>query len=427
MIRIREIVNAFQGLVGWEQSRAREYTIGEELTQTDSGLYFQEAHPVLTLRAMKAIMPKDYVYPEYNLRKTYSKGDVVAYEEELYRSVVDGNTGHSVLDSDYWELYHALTEYISKLTDSGIKAVVQRFITEKVVGLETKNIIDRRTLFDGTGRIENRTPNKGHLVGFEITPIRANGATMKIERIGLQFTGNIGKVKVYLFHSSHREPVWVKEFNYTATRGTYQWFDLPETYLPYFSHDFNSGGSWYLVYSQAELPDYMESINFGRDWSREPCGTCNKGDLNVYRAMGKWVQLSPFYVNIEDWDGLLWDIADNIYTNGDNYGLNLQFSMGCDLTDTIIAMRSDFANVIQKQVATDALKALAMNPEVEVNRVQFNADRNDILFEAEGNGQGIRGLKGELDRAFKALSIDTRGLDPLCLACRNGGIHIGSI
>ena len=171
----------------------------------------------------------------------------------------------------------------------------------------------------------------------------------------------------------------------------------------------------------------MESINFGRDWSREPCGTCNKGDLNVYRAMGKWVQLSPFYVNIEDWDGLLWDIADNIYTNGDNYGLNLQFSMGCDLTDTIIAMRNDFANVIQKQVATNALKALAMNPEVEVNRVQFNADRNDILFEAEGNGQGIRGLKGELDRAFKALSIDTRGLDPLCLTCRNGGIHIGSI
>lgn len=427
MIRIREIVNAFQGLVGWEQSRAREYTIGEELTRTDSGLTFQEAHPMLTLRAMKGIMPKDYVYSEYDIRKTYSRGDVVAYGEELYRSVVDENTGHSVLDSEYWELYHALTEYLSKLTDSGIKAVVQRFVTEKVVGLETRNIIDRRTLFDGTGRIENRTPNKGHLVGFEITPVRANGATMKIERIGLQFTGNIGKVKVYLFHSSHREPVWTKEFNYTATRGTYQWFDLPETYLPYFSHDLNSGGSWYLVYSQAELPDYMESINFGRDWSREPCGTCNQGDLKVYRAMGKWVQLSPFYVNIENWDGLLWDIADNIYTNGDNYGMNLQFSMGCDLTDTIISMRSDFANVIQKQVATNALKALAMNPEVEVNRVQFNADRNDILFETEGNGQGIRGLRGELDRAFKALSIDTRGLDPLCLTCRNGGIHIGSI
>lgn len=427
MIRIREIVNAFQGLVGWEQSRAREYTIGEELTRTDSGLTFQDAHPMLTLRAMKGIMPKDYVYSEYDIRKTYSRGDVVAYGEELYRSVVDENTGHSVLDSEYWELYHALTEYLSKLTDSGIKAVVQRFITEKVVGLETRNIIDRRTLFDGTGRIGNRTPNKGHLVGFEITPVRANGATMKIERIGLQFTGNIGKVKVYLFHSSHREPVWTKEFNYTATRGTYQWFDLPETYLPYFSHDLNSGGSWYLVYSQAELPDYMESINFGRDWSREPCGTCNQGDLKVYRAMGKWVQLSPFYVNIENWDGLLWDIADNIYTNGDNYGINLQFSMGCDLTDTIISMRSDFANVIQKQVATNALKALAMNPEVEVNRVQFNADRNDILFETEGNGQGIRGLRGELDRAFKALSIDTRGLDPLCLTCKNGGIHIGSI
>lgn len=427
MIRIKEIVNAFRGVVGWEQSRAKEYTIGEELTQSDSGLYFQEAHPLLTLRAMKGIMPKDYAYSEYELTKTYSKGDIVVYGEDLYRSVADDNQGRSVLDADYWELYHALTEYLSKLTDSGIKAVVQRFMTEKVVGLETKNILDRRTLFDGTGRIIARTPNNGRLVGFEITPIRANGATMKLERIGMQFVGNIGKVKLYLFHSSRSEPIWVKEMNYTSTHGTYQWFDLPETYLPYYSHDLNSGGSWYLVYSQAELPDYMESINFGRDWSREPCGSCNKGDLNVYRAMGKWVQLSPFYINGSDWDGRLWDIQKNIYTPSDNYGLNMQFSMGCDLTDTLIAMRGDFASVIQLQVANQALKSLAMNPEVEVNRVQFNADRNDILFESEGNGQGIRGLKGQLDRAFKALSIDTKGLDPLCLSCKNGGIRIGSI
>lgn len=427
MIRIKEIVKAFHGIVGWEQSRAKDYTIGEELTQSDSGLYFQDAHPLLTLRAMQGIMPKDYVYSRYEVGKTYSKGTVVAYGEDLYRSVADNNTGHSILEEDYWELYHSLTEYLTKLTDSGIKAVVQRFINEKVIGLETRNIVDRRTLFDGTGRIENRTPNNGRIVGFEIAPIRANGATMKLERIGMQFAGNTGKVKVYLFHSSRREPIWVKEFDYTASKGTYQWFDLPETYLPYFSTELNAGGSWYLVYSQAELPYYMESVNFGRDWSREPCGTCNKGDLNVYRAMGKWVQLSPFYVAEDNWDGLLWDISENTYTNGDNYGLNLQFSLGCDLTDTIISMRSEFANVIQKQVASNALKALAMNPEVEVNRVQFNADRNDILFETEGNGQGIRGLKGELERSFKALHLDTKGLDPMCLSCHNGGVRIGSI
>lgn len=427
MIRIKEIVEAYRGLVGWEQSRAKEYTIGEELTTSESGLYFQDAHPLLTLRAMNAIMPKDYTFAEYDIEAEYSKGDVVAFGNELYRSVADDNRGNSVLNTDYWEVYHALTEYLKGMTDSGIKAVVQRFLTEKVLNVETKNIIDRRTLFDGAGRIEARTKGYNRVVGFEITPIKANGATMKIERIGLQFAGNIGKVKMYLFHSSRREPVWVKELNYTSTKGTYQWFDIPETYLPYYSHELNAGGSWYLVYSQKELPDYMESINFGRDWSREPCGTCNKGDLTLFRNMSKWVQLSPFYIDGEDWDGLLWDIQNNIYTAGDNYGINLQFSMGCDLTDTLIAMRNEFATTIQLQVANNALKALALNPEVEVNRVQFNAERNDILFESEGNGMGIKGLRGQLDRAFKAIEIDTKGLDPLCLACHTGGIKIRSI
>lgn len=427
MIRIKEIVNAFRGVVGWSQAHNAELTIEETLTESESGLYFQEAHPLLTLRAMEAVRPKDYTYPEYDINTAYAKGSIVTYGEKNYKSVIEENLGHSVLNTDYWTEFNPLSAYLEEMTDKGIKAVVQRFLTEKVIGVETKNIVDRRTLFDGAGRLEARTPNKGHLVGFEITPIKANGATMKIERIGLQMTGNVGKVKVYLFHSSSSEPVWVKELNYTSTKGSYQWFDLSECYLPYYSAELNSGGTWYLVYDQAQLPAYMESINFGRDWSREPCGTCNKGDLNVYRAMGKWIQLSPFYVNTTNWDGQLWDIADNIYTPSDNYGLNLQFTLGCDLTDTLIAMRGEFATAIQMQVASMALKTLALNPEVEVNRVQYNADRNDILFETDGNGQGIKGLKGQLDGAFKALSIDTKGLDPLCLSCHTGGVKIRSI
>lgn len=427
MIRIKEIVKAFRGVVGWSQSHNADLSIEESLTESESGLYFQDAHPLLTLRAMESIRPKDYTYAEYDINKAYSKGDIVSYGELQYKSLVDENEGHSVLNTDYWVEYHPLSAYLEEMTDKGIKSVVQRFVTEKVIGVETKNIVDRRTLFDGAGRIEARTPNKGHLVGFEITPIKANGATMKIERIGVQMYGNVGDITLYLFHSSKAEPVWQKTFKYNSTKGTFQWLEVGELYLPYYSSELNSGGTWYLVYDQKALPSYMESINFGRDWSREPCGTCNKGDLNVYRAMGKWIQLSPFYVSTENWDGQLWDIADNVYTPSDNYGLNIQFSLGCDLTDTLIAMRNEFATAIQLQVASMALKTLAMNPDVEVNRVQFNAEKNDILFETEGNGQGIKGLKGQLDSAFKALSIDTKGLDPLCLSCHTGGVRIRSI
>ena len=243
----------------------------------------------------------------------------------------------------------------------------------------------------------------------------------------MQFTGNTGLVKFYLFNSSQREPVKTWEFNYNKSNGTFVWLDLSDVYLPYVDGAIDAGGSWYLVYNQTELPDYMEAINFGRDWSREPCGTCNKGDLQLYRVMSKYVDFSPFYVLADGWDGNLWDIKNNVYTSSLNYGINLMFSVGCDVSDIMIAERMDFANVIQLQVASEALRTLALNPEVNVNRVQVNADRDNILYETDGNGQGIRGLNGELDKAYKALSFDMSGLSEVCLPCKKKGIRIMSV
>lgn len=382
MIRIDAITESFRNLVGWEQGKA-PLAISDMLTQSESGLYFQEAHPLLTLRAMNGIKP-------------------------------EGTT---------------LSEYLYKLTERGIKKVVTRFAQDKVILKESRGVLpERRTLFDGAGRKESRVENSGKLVGFEITPIRSMGVTMVINKIGCQFVGNIGEVKFYLFHSSKMEPVATKVVNYNAERGSFMWFDVNDWVLPYITKSTNAGGSWYIVYNQRALPPYMEAINFGRDWSREPCGTCNKGDAVLYRTMLKYVQISPFYVAIdENWDETLWDVDDMMYSMGNNYGINLLFTMNCDATDSIINMKRDFASAVQLQVAHEALRALALNPEVAVNRLQYNADRDQILFETDGNGQGIKGLKGELEKAYKALELDTRGIDPICLGCHNKGISYRSV
>lgn len=424
MYRLTDIVNSFQGLVGWEKESTK---IDDSIVSSESGLYFQEAHPMLTLRAMRGIMPTDFIkrYPEFASGNQYEKGYICSYNGKAYKSIVDGNAAMPS-DTNNWEEYDMLTDYLSELETRGIKKVVTRFIRDKVVGMESKNIIDRRTLFDGTGRLANRVANDGKIVGFEIEPIRADGVTMKVEKIGLQFVGNVGAVKMYLFHSSKVEPVATKTLNYTAN-GSYQWFDVEDMFLPYVNNSVNAGGSWYLVYYQPNLPDYMEAVNFGRDWSREPCGTCNKGDAQLYASMSRFVNISPFYVAVDGWDETLWDVASMMYSNTNNYGINLMFSIGCDVSDIMIAERMDFANTIQLQVASDALRALALNPDVAVNRVQYNADRDNILYETDGNGQGIRGLNGDLEKAYKALSFDTKNLSPICLTCTKKGIRYGTI
>lgn len=418
MYDINKLVKSFSTLVGWKDTN---------LNTTESGLYYQEAHPLLTLRALKGIMPKDMAsnYPPYEQGRVYDKGAEVSNAGKVYTSLQNGND-QPLENTSYWGEVNLFERYLTSITERGIKKAIIRFVNEKMVGMETKNLVDRRTLFDGAGRKEARTENRGRLVGFEITPVRTFGVLTTINKVGMQMYGNTGKVKLYLFHSSVVEPIATKEVDITSDKGSFAWFDLGWT-LPYISEDTNAGGSWYIVYNQAALPDYMESINFGRDWSREPCGTCNKGDLQLYRLMQKYITLSPFYVALTDWDEELWDVEANIYTPQENYGLNFMFTMACDVTDTLIAEKFQFANTIQLQVASDALREIAMNPEVAVNRTQFNAERDAIMYEVSGNGQGIKGLQGELDRAFKALSVDLKGLDPICMACHNKGVHYGSI
>lgn len=441
MYRIKEIQDALLHVVGWEQSFAPAKAIDTYLTQTESGLYFQGAHPLLTLDNMAAIMPDDwgYQYPEWNSRETYSAGTIVQYDlngndDELYwESIRDNNTneipGESVL---FWKPYNILSDFLERVTRNGIATAIQTFTQIKQLDKETRNLLERRTFFDGAGRIRATLQNTHKLVGFEIVPVRALGVTAKIEKIGLQMTGGTGIVKMYLFHSSQIDPIKTFDLDFQVKNGGFQWFTLEDCFLPYISKDNNSGGSWFLCYNQDELPQGMEAINVSKDWSREPCGTCNIGSVEVWRELTKYLQVTPFMYNAPETFAEypeLWDIAYTMYTSTQNYGLNCEITVGCDLTDFIISQRQIFQDVIQKQVAVIALRALAMNPNVRVNRYQSNATRTDILYELDGNTSGVRpgGLGYQLKKAYEALKLDTQGLDRVCLSCNNRGVRYKAV
>lgn len=441
MYRIKEIQDALLHVCGWEQSYNPKEAIDSDLTRSESGLMFQGAHPLLTLDTMRAIMPDDwgYQYPEWNSRETYSAGTIVQYDlngndDELYwESIRDNNTneipGESVF---FWKPYNILSDFLERVARNGIATAIQTFTQIKQLDKETRNLLERRTFFDGAGRIRATLQNTHKLVGFEIVPVRALGVTAKIEKIGLQMTGGTGIVKMYLFHSSQIDPIKTFDLDFQVKNGGFQWFTLEDCFLPYISKDNNSGGSWFLCYNQDELPQGMEAINVSKDWSREPCGTCNIGSVEVWRELTKYLEVTPFMYNAPETFAEypeLWDIAYTMYTNTQNYGLNCEITVGCDLTDFIISQRQIFQDVIQKQVAVIALRALAMNPNVRVNRYQSNATRTDILYELDGNTSGVRpgGLGYQLKKAYEALKLDTQGLDRVCLSCNNRGVRYKAV
>lgn len=444
MIRIPVIVDALLPLVGWRQSYDPRDTLDESLTQSESGLYYQDTHPLMTLKNVRSVMPEDYLfrYPEWLSVVQYKKGQKVRHmdivwvakqdNENMEPPASDFNGDYSDdFGGEYWKPYNFMTDFLRQQTEAGITQAVQTFLQIKGLLRETKDLLERRTFFDGAGRLQNTQPAQGKLVGMEINPVRSMGVTAKIERIGLQMTGATGSVRVYLFHSSQRDPIKVADLNFTKQNGGFQWFDMPDWYMPYISDGNNSGGSWYLVYDQNSLPDGMLAINASKDWSREPCMTCNAGSVANWRELTKYLLISPFkthaYETFAEFPEL-WDIEDNIYTNTSNYGINVEVSVGCDLTDFIVRERMMFATVIQRQVTANLLRMMALNPEVRTNRNQSNVSQQAILYELDGNTQGREGGLGyELRKGYDALDLNTRGLDRICLTCRPVGVRYSSV
>ena len=427
MIRIADIQDKMLHLVGWKQSYdLSDIMLSSNLTQTESGMYFQQIHPLLTLDNLRSIAPdfQDFNWQVHDVNKAYKSGEVVRVDDSLYKAIQDVPTETDILDSEYWSETNPFSEWLEEKTKASIVKLVNKFINMKLADKATKSLIENKILFDGTGRLTNKIENRNKLVGFEIDTVRSKGVTVKIDKIGLQMT-EPGSYTLYIFHSSNPEPIYTLTFEKTKANSL-EWFKpKDDILLPYESANTDAGGSWYLVYKQSELPENAQAIYKDRDWSTGPCKACSRSEFLAYQAWSRYIEVHPFYISEdEEFDPEIMN-----FTYDKNYGINLEVSAYCDLTDFIIKQRAMFQDVLSKQVAIDFLREFAYNPNVRTNRHSINASKLDILTELDGDANSMRqsGLSYELDIALKALSISTQGLDRVCLPCVNNGIKYRSI
>ena len=440
MVRANDIQEKLLHLIGWEQNYdTSDLKISDALTVSESGLYFQQIHPLLTLQNMSCIAPdfKNITFPEYNSEIEYSKGNVVDYQGTQYKALQKAQGKQPDIESEYWVETNLFSEWLESKTKASIQKAIARYCNEKTAEGTSKPLCESRTLFDGTGRLVDIVKNKKNLVGFEIIPIRAKGVTTKINKIGLQFT-EPGEYTLYLMHSSMDAPVKIIKLN-KIRKNSIEWFSLNDVYLPYQSEDNDAGGSWYLCYFQSELPEGSQAIRKDKDWSKEPCNSCSRREYLAWMAWSKYIEVHPFFVNEELIEAVnddfekqiphLWDIENNQYTYDNNYGLNLELTISCDITDFIIEQRMLFQEVIAKQVAVDMLREFAYNSNVRTNRHSINASRLDILYEVDGDSSSMKksGLSYQLDMAFNAIKLSTEGIYRVCLPCKNNGVKYRTV
>jgi hypothetical protein len=424
---IRDVRN----IIGWRQNfNNNDYTIDTDLTVSEFGQYFQGFHPLVTLDNMKSIAPdfSKVTFPDWAIGTAYAIGDKVAYSGIDYEALT-ANTGQQpdTATTD-WKVYDAFSDWLRTKTEDSLLNLISSVQTEKLSLKSAKNLVENKVLFDSAGRINNSLANTDLLVGFEIIPIRSKGVTTKIERIETRFAGPVEDLKVYVMHSSQKEPV--KEITLARTKAdSSEWFvPAEDIYLPYMGPT-GAGGSWFICYDQREVSPTTEALIKDYDWSTGPCRTCSTNVYQSWVAWSKFLEVMPFNYGLDSVGVEMWDISKNIYPSRTNYGLNLEVTVQCDTTEIIQEQRKVLETAFGLQMATDAIKEMAFNPAFRINRTEQNFSQQELLYILDGDSSSNKksGLVYELEKAKKALSFDFNEMSRVCFTCKNGGVKYRSV
>lgn len=425
MYRESDLMTCLFGLIGWRQNDNPEYpTLPPELIASSSGLYFQDTHPLVSIENLDQGLKNydHFVYPDFEQNAAYEQDDRVRDPEShiVYEAI------HDIADSgsapDYvndWVEVNLLAQKLEALTKAAINKVAAAVFTKKKLDRVAKTVLESVPLFSGVGDFSNREVKAGRFVGLQISVNNIADLTAVIRRIGTQFSGANPGLSLWLWHSSSQVPIQEIVMPSLAANA-FQWSNK-EILLKDLGENQQVGGYYYLGYYESDLVGM--AINKLYDFSSAPaCTTCNS-DHAYYMAWSRYVSIMPFYVPaayIPDEDPInpgpqLWDLNVTQYNYQNNFGLNLDLSVRCDVTDLLCKERDVFTQALGLQVAVDALTEIAFSTRNNV----IAKETRDLADYALKDVAGNQGLVSRLDKALDALAFDLSDLNRVCLPCDN--------
>lgn len=426
MLRNSDLIDGWFDLIGWEQTiESQGIIIGNSLTSSASGLHYQQAHPLLTLSNLEKIAPdfKNAVYDDWDNATLYLAGKVLKHNSIIYKALRNSINAQPDVSPLDWEQFNSFSEWLERKTKGSILKSARQFITNKSLESNSRGILLNTAIFDGKGRVSDVIGGTDSIVGFELVPARSKGVVVKLEKIGLQFNGT-GSFNIYILHSSMAVPYKTIAVTISDAK-SFNWIIPSEDiYLPYIG-DNSIGGSWYVVYDETELPANTKAINSAVDFSQGPCTSCSRVQKINWDTRSKFIDVYPFKAPTP----IDWEISDSIYTLDVNYGLNLELSILCDLTDFMVEQRNLFIDILHKQLAVDMLREMAFNSNSKINRTTLGVSKQEILYEIDGDSTSEKksGLQYELNNAYKSADLNTRGINKVCLPCKKKGVRYKSI
>ena len=424
------VQTSYLSLIAWRESADTEMPkLSSSLKTTESGLYYNDVHPLISVENLDAIAPNydAMVASDYAAGTTYAKDALVRYNAVTYISLVAANKGNTPSTATtYW--LPMISTYIESLTKASIVNMLYHFIDRKSLHSATKSIMEDIRLFDGEGSTTSTVIGQSRFVGYEFKVKDYAGLQLAIKRIGGQFTQTQSGLTIYLFHSSQNTAVATYSLTTTKTY-TMEWFAptsaIEMNFYKYSKND--AGGAWYLGYFEDDVTG--QAIQRDVDLTVEPCGTCFKDTYNLlsYRLRNRYFKFNPISISSGFLNGTNLPDMDGVTYETQNFGLNLAITVTCDLTDFFVDNRKYFTRLLQKQVAYDVIKAIAFSTRMDGISKTI---KNDAYLEIKGDPSKNykSGLEYELEKEYDAVSLGINDLNTPCMGKETRrGIRVGGI
>jgi hypothetical protein len=415
MVNVTTLKNELYGQVGARQVTDSNYdSLVYSLLVSRSGRFIQDEHPLLTIENIDQCARhfNRRAYTAYNGATTYSLGDQVLYEDTPYEYISSTDaSGNLPTDTDFWMPIPNLSDYLIAKQEAAIQMVIDQMLSHKKLNKSTKAIYENILLFDGVGNLSNKEINTGKFVGLRIVLKNFRSLVSIINAIGTQLSG-AKDFTMYLFHSSQKTAI--ATFSISHTKATsFEWHKLTaNNEIKYWSSSYDVGGEFYLGYYQDDISG-VQAINKDYTWGQTPCGSCNRNNAYYYNNWSEYADITAFEVSNGDFTNVdVWDYQDVRYVYDKNFGLNLNLTTRCELTDFILQERYLFNESIAMQWAYLLLQDIAYNTR---NNIISKQVRDMAMFEINSRERGS--ITDRLKQSIKAMSFDFSELNDACLAC----------
>jgi hypothetical protein len=407
------IQDAFAPLIGFRRGYdADNADIDADLTISEGGTFVDGLHPLLSSANLEATMQENtaFVVPRgHDTTVTYNKWDIVEKSNALYYSLKDDNTDNDPfeVDSIYWKQTNLFSHYLRTKRNASITNLLNAVKSSgKDVG--NKEVLQNTLLYYGSGR--HIKEKNSRFVGFMLT-LQKQDLTVRVPRIILEFT-TAQTIPLKVYHSTLEDAVAAYDLEYTNA-GKQQSFLLPTELLLKFNNN-DIGGFYTIGYYEDDLSvDNFAIYSDNLPFDGTNCNSCSNRNAQAYALYSPYVDVQAIQVDsdfITDKPLQTWNETDIVITGAQSWGLNLSFTVVCDLTAAYIYNKDLFVAALGSQMKLDFLTIIAHNSR---NKGLSDMIRSQAFAELKSEQSPYQ----ELSNAVKNITLDMSGLNPICLPC----------